>query len=110
MAVHPKHLSVWERMRGQSKSYNPELDLKQQIEDMRADWERVEAERSDKEAAGSSSSSDDGLPPHDLDLSPEIHDYFRAQSPRFSVKNGNAGPDGEKTGHFSLPDARMKDS
>lgn len=39
VAVHPKHLSVWERFRGVGKYYDAELDYQQKIEEMRADWE-----------------------------------------------------------------------
>lgn len=104
MAVNPQHLSLWERICGLGKNYNPEIDLKQQIEDMRADWEKIEEERSLKEAAG------EDPEPHDLDLSPEIHDYFRAQSPRFGGGNGKTAANGEKTENFALPDAGMTTS
>ncbi|SLM34208.1 mfs phosphate transporter [Lasallia pustulata] len=43
IAVHPKHLSLWERFRGVGKHYNADLDYKQKIEDMRADWEISQA-------------------------------------------------------------------
>jgi len=39
VAVHPKHLSLWERLRGVGKHYDPELDYKQKIEEMRGEWE-----------------------------------------------------------------------
>ena len=39
VAIHSKHLSFWERMRGVGKYYDPELDYKQRVEEMRADWE-----------------------------------------------------------------------
>lgn len=39
VAIHPKHLSLWERMRGVGKNYNAELDYKQKIEEMRGEWE-----------------------------------------------------------------------
>jgi hypothetical protein len=39
VAVHPKHLSLWERFRGVSKNYNAELDYQQKIEEMRGEWE-----------------------------------------------------------------------
>ena len=35
VAVHPKHLIWWERMRGVGKPYDPDLDYKQKIEEMR---------------------------------------------------------------------------
>ena len=39
VAVHPKHLSLWERFRGVGKAYDAELDYKQKVEEMRAEWE-----------------------------------------------------------------------
>jgi hypothetical protein len=39
IAIHPKHLSMWERFRGVGKNYNAELDFKQKVDEMRADWE-----------------------------------------------------------------------
>ncbi|KPI36112.1 putative inorganic phosphate transporter C8E4.01c [Cyphellophora attinorum] len=39
IAIHPKHLSLWERFRGVSKPYDPDLDYKQRIEEMRKEWE-----------------------------------------------------------------------
>jgi hypothetical protein len=39
LAVNPKHLSVWERLRGVGKDYNPELDYQQKIEELRGTWE-----------------------------------------------------------------------
>ena len=39
VAVHPKHLSWWERWRGVGKHYNADLDYAQKIEEMRHDWE-----------------------------------------------------------------------
>lgn len=39
IAIHPKHLSIWERMRGVGKHYDPKLDYQQKIEELRGDWE-----------------------------------------------------------------------
>ena len=39
IAIHPKHLSVWERFRGVGKHYNAELDYQQRVEEMRSEWE-----------------------------------------------------------------------
>ncbi|KAJ9615054.1 hypothetical protein H2200_001128 [Cladophialophora chaetospira] len=45
IAIHPKHLSLWERLRGVSKPYDAELDYKQRIEEMRGEWEERMQER-----------------------------------------------------------------
>lgn len=39
IAIHPKHLSLYERLRGVGKHYDPDLDYQQKIEDLRSDWE-----------------------------------------------------------------------
>ena len=60
VAVHPKHLSVWERWRGIGKQYNAEQDYKQRVEEMRADWEAAMARRAaEKEAAEHDDFDDD---------------------------------------------------
>jgi len=43
IAIHPKHLSVWERFRGVGKNYNAELDYAQKVSEMRKDWEEFQA-------------------------------------------------------------------
>jgi hypothetical protein len=50
-AVHPKHLSLWERFRGVGKYFDPELDYKQKIEEMRLDWEVNQARKHEEEEA-----------------------------------------------------------
>jgi hypothetical protein len=50
IAVHPKHLSWWERRRGVGKYYNADLDYTQKIEEMRADWEVAQARKVDEKA------------------------------------------------------------
>ena len=42
IAIHPRHISLWEYWRGVSKDYNPDLDYKQKIEEMRVEWEKNE--------------------------------------------------------------------
>ena len=51
VAVHPKHLSLWERIRGVGKYYNADLDYKQKIEEMRGDWKTYMATRADEKGA-----------------------------------------------------------
>ncbi|PTB64139.1 MFS general substrate transporter [Trichoderma citrinoviride] len=83
VAVHPHHLSLWERFRGASKSYDPQLDWKAKIEDMRAEWEAVQAARGPKETEGNAN----GMP-EDGEFSQEIHDFFMRSSPRAPRSNG----------------------
>ncbi|KAG9573567.1 MFS general substrate transporter, partial [Aureobasidium melanogenum] len=45
VAIHPKHLSVWERFRGVGKGYDAELDYQQRVEEMRHEWEQAMASK-----------------------------------------------------------------
>ncbi|KAE8444671.1 hypothetical protein EG329_014328 [Mollisiaceae sp. DMI_Dod_QoI] len=81
IAVHPKHLSVWERIRGVGKYYNPELDRQQKLRDYRQDWEEKEA---NKTANPEAEIFDD-------EYSDEMHNYFR----------GTTSPNQEKLAHSS---------
>lgn len=45
VAVHPKHLSLYERLRGVGKYYDADLDYQQKIEEMRSDWEASQARK-----------------------------------------------------------------
>ncbi|KAL2070832.1 hypothetical protein VTL71DRAFT_13858 [Oculimacula yallundae] len=95
IAVHPKHLSMWERWTGVGKSYNPDLDKACKIKDMREDWEHRESEKQKRE---------DGLAGDDLheddDYSAEVHDYFKntrgGRSPASGVLQSSSSEDNEK--------------
>ncbi|KAF2099362.1 MFS general substrate transporter [Rhizodiscina lignyota] len=76
VAIHPKHLSVWERIRGVGKHYNAELDYQQRIEELRGDWERwMERKAMEKEAGDIDEVDDD-------DFSDEVSTYFSRTSNR----------------------------
>lgn len=72
VAVHPKHLSLWERFRGVGKHYNADLDYKQKIEEMRADWEMTRA-RHTAEKEGHMQDDDDD---DDSLWSSDVSTYF----------------------------------
>lgn len=71
IAIHPAHLSLWERWMGVGKNYHPDLDMKAKIRDMRTDWEEREAARAGSDAESVTPAEDDE------DYTNEIHDYFR---------------------------------
>lgn len=50
VAVHPQHLSWWERWRGVGRFYDPEMDYAQKIEDLRRDWEASVARKVEEKA------------------------------------------------------------
>jgi MFS family permease len=87
VAINPKHLSLWERLRGVGKAYDPALDWKAKIDDMRADWETVQESMGPKETENGA--------PEDGDFSQEIHDYFKRSSPK-SRGNNNGVLNSEK--------------
>lgn len=77
IAINPHHLSWWERMRGAGANYDPELDYRSKIIDLRAEWEDKERAKSEK------SLSEEGMSPEDdeafeEDWSPSIHQYFKS--------------------------------
>ncbi|KAL8827473.1 MAG: hypothetical protein Q9191_003167 [Dirinaria sp. TL-2023a] len=97
IAVHPKHLSLWERMRGVGKHYDPELDYKQKIEEMRADWEASQARKA-AEKGGQYEHDDED----DSVWSSDVSTYFvkTSRSPVIAAKerypNGSdSSPEGE---------------
>ncbi|KAF4485671.1 inorganic phosphate permease [Fusarium agapanthi] len=74
VAVNPTHLSMWERFRGLGKNYDPEADWRAKVQDMRTEWELVQASRGPKET--------EGAMPDDGEFSPEIHEFFKRSSPK----------------------------
>ncbi|KAG8675429.1 hypothetical protein FPOAC2_01481 [Fusarium poae] len=74
VAVNPIHLSLWERLRGLGKNYDPEADWRAKVQDMRTEWELVQANRGPKET--------EGAMPEDGEFSPEIHEFFKRSSPK----------------------------
>jgi hypothetical protein len=66
IAVHPHHLSVWERLRGAGKYYNPELDCADKIKYIREEWTNRQAEKAASE----------DLVAFEDEYPSEIHEYF----------------------------------
>jgi hypothetical protein len=78
VAVHPKHLSFYERLRGAGKYYNPELDFQRKMVDMREDWDAKQAEKLDKEKLGGHIDDDD-------EYSDDVRTYFQ-QTPKMGAQ------------------------
>ncbi|KAH8910427.1 MFS general substrate transporter [Coniochaeta sp. PMI_546] len=74
IAVHPTHLSLWERIRGIGKLYDPKLDERSRIEDLRAEWAEREAMRAQAEVAGNSKQLEEIQ--EDGDFNEAVHGYF----------------------------------
>ena len=82
VAVHPKHLSLWERLRGVGKYYDAELDYQQKIEEMRADWESSQARKADEKAGH----WDDDEDHDDSVWSSDVSTYFEKTSRSPKIK------------------------
>lgn len=98
VAVHPQHLSVWERLRGVGKYYDPELDYKQKVEDYRQEWETA-VTRKNSEEDGEIDVID--VETENALLDGPVHKYFERTSPMF---RGNEKLGGQQT-FSSLPPA-----
>ncbi|KAL4903593.1 hypothetical protein BDW74DRAFT_155794 [Aspergillus multicolor] len=98
-AVHPKHLSLWERLRGTGKYYDAELDYKQKVEEFRLEWEAVMSARiSEKDKNGEEEADEDLMTGH-------VNNYFYRTSPMF--RGMEAKP--SKGDDFALPPAARAD-
>lgn len=90
VAVHPKHLSLWERMRGAGKFYDPEADLEDRMRDMRSDWTEKQEMRNEMLEEGQVMEDDD-------EYSQDLHDHFVRTTPgngkEKSVLGGASGSD-----------------
>lgn len=45
VAVHPKHLSFYERLRGIGKPYDPQADYEMKLQELRGEWEEAQARK-----------------------------------------------------------------
>lgn len=75
IAIHPKHLSLWERWRGAGKHYDPNLDYQQKIEELRHDWEATQRRKTAEKG-----DHDDDLDADDSVWSSEVSTYFEKTS------------------------------
>ncbi|KAF2754071.1 phosphate:H+ symporter [Pseudovirgaria hyperparasitica] len=69
VAVHPKHLSWWERMWGIGKLWDAEKDFAAQVEDMRGEWEESEKDKGREDG--------DGLNEEGEEYGEHVASYFR---------------------------------
>lgn len=74
IAVHPAHLSLWERLRGIGKLYDPKHDERSRIEDLRAEWAEREAMRAQAEVAGNAKQLEEIQ--EDGDFNEAVNGYF----------------------------------
>ena len=78
IAVHFKHLSWWERMRGLHKQYDADLDYRQKIEELRGEWEETQRAKHGEDAYED---------PHDSVWSSDVSTYYQTtRSPYLAGK------------------------
>ncbi|KAI5287562.1 hypothetical protein KEM52_001528 [Ascosphaera acerosa] len=77
-AIHPKHLSLWERWMGVGKNYNAEEDYRQKVSEMRRDWEELMARRA---AEKENQREVDDADLHEGLQDKHVFDYFHRTSP-----------------------------
>ena len=97
IAIHPRHLSLWERFRGVAKPYDAELDYKQKIEEMRLEWETMMQQKYDEKAKTIGFDDDE--------LHADAQSYFHRTTKNQGLLNkerdsssGSGSPEDEKTG------------
>jgi len=102
VAVHPKHLSLWERIRGVGKHYDADLDYRQKIEEMRDEWEAHRMSVGGEHVAKLEREDfDDGS-----HISHEVNQYFRTTT-RSPVITGKEKTEKEALGMDGSGDANV---
>jgi MFS family permease len=106
VAIHPRHISLWERLRGVHKPYDPELDYKQKLEEMREAWETRLLEKYQEKSNGNVDPADAF---DDDEYHEHAHSYFH-RTTKASQLQGNGGllekeklADGESSSDASPP-------
>ncbi|KAK3336254.1 major facilitator superfamily domain-containing protein [Cercophora scortea] len=102
IAIHPAHLSLWERLMGVGKAYDPELDTTQKIQDMREEWAGKERQR--RQAEVGDVPSDEAALEED-EFNEEINHYFKRTT---CVKEGLFVPQPESATVASGSNMREK--
>lgn len=80
IAVHPQHLSLWERIRGVGKHYNPALDYQQKLDDLRGEWQDRQARKADEKEQEELD---------DDEYSSHVSNYFERTNTAGNGYNGN---------------------
>ncbi|KMU84093.1 phosphate transporter [Coccidioides immitis H538.4] len=96
-AVHPSHLSLWERFRGVGKYYDADLDYKQKVKELREEWLASVARHTDEKPRP----YDDGDLSEGL-LQESVQRYFERTSPMIFAKEQFTS-DFNKEGLENLP-------
>ncbi|KAJ5666209.1 uncharacterized protein N7477_008657 [Penicillium maclennaniae] len=93
-AVHPAHLSLYERfVLRKSRYYDAEKDYQQKVEEYRLEWEAAMAQKLQEQDKEDAFDTDDSL------LEGHVHTYFHRTSPMFKGQEKLGG----KQDNFTLP-------
>ncbi|KAI6353295.1 hypothetical protein MCOR25_009049 [Pyricularia grisea] len=102
VAIHPKHLSQWERWMGVGKPYNPVEDYEDKVDDLRREWEAHQTMKTEKEVRGGAGSDGNGAAAAAVGggdgaqeglFTNQVDDYFRNTKPRRAQKGKNKAKD-----------------
>jgi hypothetical protein len=83
IAIHPKHLSLWERIRGVGKHYDAKLDYEARIKDMREEWVQHQESKFTEKQHGFDNNEDG-------EFDDEVHNFFKRTHSN-SIRNGQPG-------------------
>ncbi|KAF1975307.1 MFS phosphate transporter [Bimuria novae-zelandiae CBS 107.79] len=91
IAIHWKHLSVWERFRGVHKNYNAGLDYEAKINEMREEWVEHQKNKFADDLKGHEDFDD-----NDGEFDQGVHAYFSRTAPDSLKRKTPNGVMGEK--------------
>lgn len=79
VAVHPKHLSLWERIFKVGKYYDPQADYEQKVAEMRGEWEASQMRKAEENGP---------MEDDDTEWSSDVSSYFMRTG---SIRNEKVG-------------------
>lgn len=94
IAIHPQHLSLWERVvQKRHLRYDPVKDRQSKIEELRATWEAMQREKgSEKGGMGDRFGEDSGVDPDEASfVSDDVASYFANEKSRSTLALANGG-------------------
>lgn len=103
IAIHPQHLSFWERIRGIGKNYDPESDYKKKVGEMRKEWMEKQREKYMEPDSQNEQQEEE-------DFSEEVHTYFHKTSPMILPSNNNKTASNDSEKDEKLPPMELPDS
>ncbi|ORY09429.1 MFS phosphate transporter [Clohesyomyces aquaticus] len=90
IAVHPKHLSLWERIRGVGKHYDAKLDYESKINEMRVEWVESQERKFTEKPNQALDDDDDVYPEH-------VNKYFSRTTTDLPTQRPMMEPMNEKS-------------